>query len=65
MQSDNPQEFLPLDKASQLLESRPHPHTLRRWILKGVKNRKLEGKLIRGRWHVTEKTLKSFAPPAK
>ena len=54
------QEHISLREASNLLPSKPHINTLRRWILKGARGRKLDARLIGGRWFTTEASLQEF-----
>ncbi len=52
--------FLSMREAVNSLPSRPHLNTIRRWILKGARGRKLDAKLIGGRWFTTKQALDEF-----
>ncbi len=56
---------LSLRDAAREIPSRPHINTLRRWILRGSRGRKLEAQMIGGRWYTTRDALREFlATPA-
>ena len=52
--------YLSLRDAAREIPSRPHINTLRRWILRGSRGRKLEAKMIGGRWFTTRDAIKRF-----
>ena len=62
--SDN---LVPLSQAAALVPTRPHYNTLRRWILRGSRGRKLDAQLIAGRWFTTPQAVTNFleTPPNK
>jgi hypothetical protein len=64
------EKLLSLRDAAQLLprsrNGRPtHPSTILRWILHGLRGRKLEGARLGGRWITSAEALERFVSPAE
>ena len=54
------EKLLSLKDISQQLENRVHVNTIRRWILKGSRGRRLTARMIGGRHFVTQQQLDDF-----
>ena len=52
--------YLSLRDAAREIPSRPHINTIRRWVLKGSRGRKLKAQMIGGRWYTTRSALREF-----
>jgi len=60
-----PSNLISLRQAAKSIDSRPHINTVRRWILKGTRGKRLDAKQVGGRWFTTPEAVQEFmdAPP--
>jgi hypothetical protein len=52
--------LISLREAANSIPSRPHINSVRRWILKGARGKKLDAKQVGGRWFTTHEAVQEF-----
>ncbi len=53
-------DWISLREAANSIPSRPHINSVRRWILKGARGKKLDAKQVGGRWFTTSEAVQEF-----
>jgi len=56
----NQQDFLSLRDVTEKLPGRAHINSVRRWVLKGARGRRLPAKMVGGKWFVHRDDLAAF-----